>query len=86
MVTCKQVAPLSDGFVDGELLAALRVGILQHVRICADCAAAIEEKLGLKRMVRTSVKNLAIPATLRESLRMRMGVWTRCRNLQEKTY
>ena len=74
MVTCKQVVPLSDAFVDGELLAALRSEISYHMRACAECAVAIEGKLGLKRLVRASVKSMVAPIALRDNLRKRIGV------------
>ena len=74
MYACNQVAELSDPYVDGELMAAVRAGVQQHIRNCAECAAGMQRAAGLKRLVRASVKNLTVPVTLRNDLKIRLGV------------
>lgn len=74
MYACSQAADLSDAYVDGELPASVRAQVLRHLRTCAECAASIEQIVGLKSLVRRSVRSLAVPLSLRHNLRIRMGV------------
>lgn len=69
MVDCNEVAAQSDAFIDGELSASGREWISLHIRECQDCADAIENKVKLKHMVRTSARSLSAPADLRIALR-----------------
>ena len=73
MYACSQVAELSDLYVDNELPTGLRTQVQHHIRSCAECEAGINTASALKRLVRTSVKNLTVPVTLRDNLRIRMG-------------
>jgi len=74
MFVCGEVTELSDAFVDDELFGEVQARILYHLRDCNTCAALVAEKIGLKRLVRASVRNLTVPAFLRQSVRRRMGV------------
>ena len=73
MFACSEVRELCDVFADGELFAGVQARFLGHIRSCANCAALLEEKIGLKRLVRASVGNITVPATLRASIRMGIG-------------
>ena len=66
---CDEVRQLSDAFIDGELLGEAHLQLLQHIRRCIRCSAFIEEKTGLKRLVRTSVRGLTVPAALYRRIR-----------------
>jgi anti-sigma factor (TIGR02949 family) len=72
MYECSQVAESSDPYVDGELPASVRAQVQHHIRGCAECAANIYQAGALKRLVRASVRNLTVPVTLRDNLRIRM--------------
>ena len=65
MIACSEVTELSDTFIDGELLVDVQAKIMRHLRGCDGCAAFIECKRRLKRLVRASVRNLTAPASLR---------------------
>lgn len=73
MYACGQVAELSDPYVDGELPASVWAQVQHHVRNCTKCAAGFDRAGALKHLVRTSVKNLTVPVTLRDNLITRMG-------------
>jgi hypothetical protein len=73
MFACSEVRELSDVFVDGELFAGVQARFLRHIQSCADCAAFLEEKIGLKRLVRAGVRSVTTPSTLRNSIRMGIG-------------
>ena len=60
MLSCKEAGRLADAFVDRELLAAARLKVLEHIRACRDCAALIEEKAQLKRLIREQLRNCSI--------------------------
>ena len=66
---CNEMRQLSDAFIDHELLGEAQLQMLQHIRRCSNCSAFIEEKVGLKRLVRASVKGLTVPATLLQRVR-----------------
>ncbi len=70
MVACSEVMRLSDVFADGELFTELQARMIDHLRGCNDCAAVIKDKLGLKRLIHASVRNLTAPAGLRQRLRL----------------
>jgi anti-sigma factor (TIGR02949 family) len=70
---CSQVAQFIDGFVDHELISPLETWVRNHIAGCSICAAAVEEKVALKRLVKSSVGNLTAPATLRDRLRTLRG-------------
>lgn len=74
MFSCREVTVLADAFVDGELLAAVRARVVRHLLACRACAALMEEKAELKRMVRVSVKTLTAPVALWQTIRNRIGV------------
>ena len=74
MVTCRDVTQLADVFVDGELFTAVRASIVRHLFACRACAAMIEEKAELKRLVRASARALKAPAALWQTVRDRIGV------------
>ena len=65
MIACSEVTELSDTFIDGELLVNMQAQILRHLRGCDCCAAFVECKRRLKRLVRASVRSLTVPASLR---------------------
>jgi len=66
---CEEVALLSERFVDGEIPGAARPWVWRHIRACISCKALIEGKAALKRLVRSSVRNVLAPAPLRQRLR-----------------
>jgi len=65
MIACSEVTELSDAFIDGELLVDVQAQIMRHLRGCDGCAAFVECKHRLKRLVRASVRSLTVPASLR---------------------
>jgi anti-sigma factor (TIGR02949 family) len=65
MIACSEVTELSDTFIDGELLVDVQAKIMRHLRGCDGCAALVECKRRLKRLVRASVRSLTVPASLR---------------------
>jgi hypothetical protein len=65
MIACREVAEFSDAFIDDEVVAGVRAGILAHLRECDDCEAVIEQKRRLKRLVGASARILTAPASLR---------------------
>jgi anti-sigma factor (TIGR02949 family) len=73
VLECSQVAQFIDGFVDHELISPLQSWVRNHIVGCNACAAVVEEKVALKRLVKASVGNLRAPATLRDRLRTRLG-------------
>jgi anti-sigma factor (TIGR02949 family) len=73
VLACGQVARFIDGFVDHELISPLQAWVRNHISGCSTCAAAVEEKDELKRLVKSSVRNLTAPATLRDRLYGRDG-------------
>jgi hypothetical protein len=62
---------LFDAFVDDELMSAAQSRVRYHIASCGSCAAFVEEKIELKRLVKASVGNLTAPYSLRERLRAR---------------
>jgi mycothiol system anti-sigma-R factor len=73
VLECSQVAQFMDAFVDHELISPLEASVRNHMACCSICEAAVEEKIALKRLVKSSVGNLTAPDTLRDRLRARMG-------------
>jgi len=76
MFTCSEVLDLSDAFIDDELFPEAQAWILHHLRTCGECAGLVEKRIGLKRLVRTSVRKLTAPASLRHSVRVCIGAYT----------
>jgi hypothetical protein len=68
---CREVTMLFDAFVDDELMSAAQSRVRYHIASCGSCAAFVEEKIELKRLVKASVGNLTAPYSLRERLRAR---------------
>ena len=68
-----ELTGLSNAFIDDQPFGEVKTQILYHLRDCGDCMALIEKKIGLKRMVRASVRNLTAPATLKQSVRVLIG-------------
>jgi hypothetical protein len=66
---CRDVAILSDPFVDQELPAEVQRRIWPHIRDCVECRTLIEGKAALKRMIRQSAASVLAPAHLRQNLR-----------------
>jgi Putative zinc-finger len=73
MFACSELLELSDAFIDDELFPEARAWVLDHLRDCGDCSELVEKKAGLKRLVRTSVRQLTAPASLRQTLRVHIG-------------
>jgi mycothiol system anti-sigma-R factor len=69
---CRQVTKLFDAFVDDELISAAQARVRYHIAGCGNCAAFVEEKIELKRMLKGSVGNMSAPSSLRDRLRTRM--------------
>ena len=65
MIGCSEVTELSDAFIDGELLVDVQAQIMRHLRGCDGCAAFVECKRQLKRLVHASVRNVTAPASSR---------------------
>jgi mycothiol system anti-sigma-R factor len=70
---CREVTKLFDAFVDDELMSAAQSRVRYHIASCGSCAAFVEEKIELKRLVKGSVGNMSAPSSLRDRL------WTRMR-------
>jgi anti-sigma factor RsiW len=51
-MTCNDAAGLLDAFVDHELDAADATRVTAHVEACATCRRALEEREGLRRLLR----------------------------------
>lgn len=73
MFSCREVTALADAFVDGELLSIVRARVVRHLLVCRACAALIEEKAELKRLVRASARALTAPVALWQNVRHRIG-------------
>jgi len=71
---CPRVRELSDTFLDDELIASLQSLIFRHLRACGECAMFIMRKIRVKDLVRKSVNDLVVPASLRQK------VWAQTRN------
>ena len=77
---CREVRELADAFIDNELLVETTLQVLGHIDRCRDCRAFVEEKIRLKRLVYTSVKQLDVPETLRGN------VWEQIRKKGESQW
>jgi anti-sigma factor RsiW len=73
MFSCGEVAALADAYIDGELFTNVRAQAVRHLMACRACAALIEEKAELKRLVRVSVRTLTAPLVLWQTIRNGMG-------------
>ena len=71
---CDKVKPLSDAFIDRELCRELQSQVLRHILRCNYCAVFIDQRIGLKRMVRASVTGMTVPTTLLQRVRARIQV------------
>ena len=73
MFACSELLELSDAFIDDELFPQARAWAVYHLRNCDYCARLVEKKAGLKRLVRTSVRQLTAPASLTQTVRAHIG-------------
>jgi hypothetical protein len=73
MFACSELLELSDAFIDDELFPEARAWVLHYLRDCGGCSRFVEKEAGLKRLVRTSVRQLTAPASLRETVRVHIG-------------
>jgi len=73
MFACREVLELSDAFIDHELLPEGRAWVQHHLARCGECAALLEMKIGLKRLLRNCVRNVVAPAGLKHLVRMQTG-------------
>jgi anti-sigma factor RsiW len=51
-MTCHDAAVLIDAYIDGELDAADAAQVTAHVETCANCRRQLEEREGLRRLLR----------------------------------
>jgi hypothetical protein len=77
LVEYRQVTKLFDAFMDHERLSEAQARVLRHITGCITCAAVLQEKIELKRLVKASVGNLTAPYSLRERLRLRARPYER---------
>jgi len=73
MFACREVLELSEAFIDRELLPEGRAWIMHHLVNCAECTALLDMKIGLKRLLRHSVRKVIAPVRLEHLVRMQRG-------------
>jgi len=70
---CEEAQELITARVDNELGADERVAIDAHLKICADCALALEQESVLKRQIQASSRELAAPLALRREIESKLA-------------
>lgn len=65
---CSAARAAFDDFLCGELPPEVMTPFTEHVGLCPDCAAALDDRAGLRRRLRSAVESEAPPANLLASV------------------
>lgn len=66
---CRKVLKYLDAYVDNELTVETTQETLSHLESCADCQAALDERLRVRSGLRQAVRRETAPPHLRENVR-----------------
>lgn len=66
---CRKVLKYLDAYVDNELTVETTQETLAHLETCADCAAALDDRLRVREGLRKAVRRETAPPQLRETVR-----------------
>lgn len=66
---CRKVLKFLDAYIDNELTVETTQETLSHLESCADCRAALDDRLRVRAGVRNAVRRETAPPQLRENVR-----------------
>ena len=65
---CARIRSYLDSYINNELLVETNHEVLSHLETCAECAAALEERIRVKERLQATVRRERVPASLRQSI------------------
>ncbi len=66
---CRKALKFLDAYIDNELTVETTQETLSHLESCADCRAALDDRLRVRAGVRNAVRRETAPPQLRENVR-----------------
>src|SRR5437773_9987051 len=66
---CERIRSYMDSHLSNELLVETNHEVLRHLDTCADCARALEDRMRVRKMLRSAVESESAPVHLRERIR-----------------
>jgi anti-sigma factor (TIGR02949 family) len=66
---CRKVLKYLDAYIDNELTVETTQETLSHLETCADCKAALDDRLRVRAGLRNAVRRETAPPQLRENVR-----------------
>src|SRR5213594_1587370 len=65
---CERIRSYMDSHLSNELPVETKREVLRHLDTCADCARALEDRLRVRKMLRSAVESESAPVQLRERI------------------
>jgi mycothiol system anti-sigma-R factor len=66
---CERIQSYMDSYLSKELPTEANHEMLRHLDTCADCAQALEDRMRVRKMLRSAVESESAPVHLRERIR-----------------
>ena len=65
---CERIRSYMDSHLSNELPVETKREVLRHLDTCADCARALEDRMRVRKMLRSAVESESAPVQLRERI------------------